>query len=797
MEYPLPHTPQNEDVYAKKSKMTSRESILLILLFLLILGAVGLYSARIFIQQNQESEQVNLPQYLPDNKETVTSNNNFAQDPESFLVAQENMKQFKDADTVRAFLEKNMNEGYIARSYGSTGMNLLMDSSESMGMSAPMAQKVANGYGGGVSSEYSPTNIQVQGVDEADIVKTDGSYIYTLSRGKGLISVVQADQGDKHLELLASIPVDGTPQDLFVDNNRLIVFGTDTNFYTQPLYKTFIRGGSYTFVDVYDITQKSKPLLVRNLKFEGNYVDARLIGDNVYFVVNSYGFTYFEDEPLLPRVLDQDKVLPQDISSLYYFDIPYDNFNVTTVAGFNILDTNSTVNREHFLLDGTENIYVSPTYLYLAHTKYLDQQIILFAAKKEFLYDRLPQRDKQYIQEIEGISSHILSYREKLQKIERIYDRYILTLSEDESKVLDKRVNGYVEDFYKTHINEIEQTVIQRIALDNSSLRYDGSGKVPGYILNQFSMDEYNGYFRIATTQGRNIPWFLQNSTDFKDIKVSNNLYILDNNLSIAGMVEHIAPGEQIYSTRFMQDRVYMVTFKQVDPFFVIDTSNPVEPKILGKLKLPGYSEYLHPYNKDYIIGFGRDTTTDKDGIVRQEGLKLSLFDVRDVTQPREVHSEVLGGRGSSSVALADHKAFLFSKDKNLLVVPVTLREVSPDGIWGDISFQGAVVYNVNEQGFKLRGKINHEKAQKITESENTGVNFAPGEPYYWIDRSIQRSLYIGDILYTIADDGIQSNSIDNLSFRSYVQLFDVNTPDKRPTPIPLGQPEILDRVVY
>ena len=143
-------------------------------------------------------------------------------------------------------------------------------------------------------------------------------------------------------------------------------------------------------------------------------------------------------------------------------------------------------------------------------------------------------------------------------------------------------------------------TSIYRFKLEDGSLTYTGKGEVPGSILNQFSMDEYNNYFRIATTQGES--WRTDEYTS------RNNLYILDSDLKIAGKIEDIAPGERIYSVRFTGNRAYMVTFKNVDPFFVLDLSDPHQPEILGALKIPGYSDYLHPYDENHVIGFGKDT---------------------------------------------------------------------------------------------------------------------------------------------------------------------------------------------
>ncbi|MDI6884716.1 MAG: beta-propeller domain-containing protein, partial [Hadesarchaea archaeon] len=167
---------------------------------------------------------------------------------------------------------------------------------------------------------------------------------------------------------------------------------------------------------------------------------------------------------------------------------------------------------------------------------------------------------------------------------------------------------------------ETETTIIHKISIANGTIEYKSQGEVPGQVLNQFSMDEYQGYFRIATTTG----WMGQ-----------NNVYVLDGNLDIVGRLEGLAPGESIYSARFIGSRAYLVTFKKVDPLFVIDLEDPKNPRALGELKIPGYSDYLHPYDETHLIGVGKDTV-DMGSFAWYQGIKIALFDVSDPENPRE-----------------------------------------------------------------------------------------------------------------------------------------------------------------
>ena len=277
-------------------------------------------------------------------------------------------------------------------------------------------------------------------------------------------------------------------------------------------------------------------------------------------------------------------------------------------------------------------------------------------------------------------------------------------------------------------------------------------------------MDEADDHFRIATTRG---------SVWDSEVPSTNNLYILDQSLNTVGSLEDMAPGETIYSTRFIGDRGYMVTFKKIDPLFVFDLSNPESPQILGQLKIPGYSTYLHPYDETHILGFGKDAEdgSEEEIAVRDldfawyQGMKVALFDITDVTNPEQLFSVGIGDRGTESELLYDHKALLFSAAKNLLAFPVSVAEV-PEGssadTYGDTVFQGAYIYNLNlEDGFTLKGTVTH---YEDTESQSYW-------DYYDYTREIQRIIYIGDTLYTISDGFIKALDLETLEERASLEL--------------------------
>ena len=297
-----------------------------------------------------------------------------------------------------------------------------------------------------------------------------------------------------------------------------------------------------------------------------------------------------------------------------------------------------------------------------------------------------------------------------------------------------------------------------------------GVGEVNGKVLNQFSMDEFNGYFRIATTTGQ---W---GETSL------NHVFILNEDLEIVGKVEDLAEGEKIFSARFMGNRCYLVTFESIDPLFVIDLSDVENPEVLGYLKIPGFSDYLHPYDENHIIGIGKDVNAsiDADKIhsshaiyyTAVQGVKVSLFDVSDVENPIEVDNWIVGERGSESEASTDHKSVLFDKEKGILVLPVSVAELMPSNYNSDYQrpqtvWEGAYVLDISLDGISERGRITHNDEVASEDEYNL---------FSW-ENKIRRSLYMGDVLYTISGAKIKANNLVDLG---EINMVDLSVGDNR-----------------
>lgn len=699
------------------------------------------------------------------------------------LAAQSKIQKFSGIDELADFLESNQDssQNYAGISRRMAGEDMIF--SENIDVVSPMSAEATMAQGLAEKSaapDYSETNVQVAGVDEADIIKSDGKYIYALVKNN--VFIIEAYPAE-NAKILSKIEFKDRPQDIYINGNSLVVFGEENNIWEK--YDIIVRRGPYSFFKVFDIKDKKNPQQVRDLDIEGSYFNSRMIDDYVYFAVTNYNYYYMDDAPVLPRVFAEGEALDNScdkdgkcfMPDVYYFDMPYNNFNFSNVYAINIVNNNQKISGEAYLMNSGQNMYVSPENMYITYTKYINEQDIYMESARDIVWSRLSSKNQERINKIEQTENFILSKNEKKQKINYILERYIARGTRAEQEKLQKEIRAHAEAKYKDISKELEKTVIHKIAIKKGTLEYQGSGEVTGHVLNQFSMDEADGYLRIATTKNRTRnPWFFEDTVSrvgtapAEDRKIAsppireeresyNNMYVLDKNLKVVGALEDLAKGERIYSVRFMQGRAYMVTFEQTDPLFVIDLSNPKNPKVLGKLKIPGFSNYLHPYDDDTLIGIGKDTSITEFGSVKTKGIKISLFDVSDVSSPKEKASYVIGEEGSNSIALNDHKAFLFAKDKNLLVLPVSINETY--GIYGRSSyprpsFSGAAVFNITKDSINLQGKIDHSDNGKAS-----GRDYWHGYNYY--DNTVKRSLYIDNVLYTFSNNYIKMNKLDNL----------------------------------
>jgi inhibitor of cysteine peptidase len=559
-------------------------------------------------------------------------------------------------------------------------------------MESKSSEDSAAGESSKSESNFSETNNQVQGVDEGDIVKTDGSFIYQLTDRRLLITEANPVKEMKVVSS-TSFKENMQPHHLFLQKDKLLVIGNSwspAHFQgdkQESIASTMPVDGT-TVALLYDISDKAKPSLLRHVELEGQYVTSRKIDSTVYLISNLYPNYWMLEQggnpDLRPRVKDSltgDETTPLPIEDIKYFP-QSQSPNYTLLTAMNMDDPKASLNVQSYLGSG-DKVYMSKKNLYVA-------------------------------------------------------------------------VEKYNEDAMKSSTSS--NTEIYKFSVSDGKIEYASSGHVEGRALNQFSMDEHKGYFRIATTKGA-----VWNS----DSPSSNALYILDENMKNVGEVTNLARGEQIYSVRFMGDKAYMVTFKQVDPLFVIDTADPKAPKVLGELKIPGFSTYLHPIDEHHLIGFGFDTKVVDDDkaaneeprIVRQ-GMKVSLFDITDFQHPKETDTEIIGGAGTHSYLLDDHKALLHEPSRNLYGFPISVYHEKEEGRHElDFDYQGALLYEITpEKGIVLKSQLKEEENKS--------------KEYYeqWEDQ-IQRLLYIDNQLYTVSHKRVTAYSLDDFKKENEIDL--------------------------
>lgn len=548
---------------------------------------------------------------------------------------------------------------------------------------------------GGIESTdgYSTTNIQVDNVDEADVIKTDGKYTYYINKSKLYILdtyppeqmniVYEYDFSNEKLY----------PLELFLYEDRIALILSDAQYYNSV--NRYVRNSNISVVKTYNISNPEKPILERTFKLDYPYLTSRMIDNHLYIVASAriYG------DKSMPNYLDSaigDLKKDIDYKDLFLMrgnaGDEYTQINV--VAALPIDNPYSKAQVKAFLGGGGETVYVSTEHIYIVETK-----------------------------------SNAIT--------ETSMGKFINSLIDEDYRGMDFLEYG---------------TSIYRVKIQDGDIGDFDSAFVPGVVHNQFSMDEYDGYFRITTQKGR---WSF----------ASSNVYVLDPDMNVCGSLEGLAPEESIYASRFMGDRLYLVTFKAVDPLFVISLKDPRNPTVLGELKIPGYSEYLHPLDENHIIGFGKDTAGGDESFSYYQGLKMAIFDVSDVKNPKEKFVEIIGDRGTESELLSNHKALMYMKNLELMAFPVTLYERKKEGSdfdYGEFTYQGAYVYNVNSiEGFKLRGKITHLDS------------FDDIEDWYSYENAsfINRIIYANSSLYTFSGDKVKATKYSDMKEISEIDL--------------------------
>ena len=606
---------------------------------------------------------------------------------------------FDSSGDLLSYFKQQASARYSSRGAGFFGL-----------LGAPTAAEDAQGSSneGAGDDNYSTTNVQEVGVDESDVFKSDGAYFY-VARDASLriVDAVPADGIGEVGRLDLTARVDA----LYLVDSTVITLGTQYGGYDGDVPEILIwppyYGGSEVVISQIDVSDPASPTLVKEVTLDGSAVSSRLVNGRLIVVLTVAPQLPANPTPLNISTMTLDDVMPKMRSGNEAAEaVPWnrwlrpaspDGYNMTTVMTLDAADVENVI-ESVAVLANAGTIYASPDALYLTDAEY--------------------DPDDNY-REVTAIHK--------------------LTFGED------------------------------------GAARYTASGAIPGRLLNQFSLGEYDGYLRAAT-HVNNFGAFPMGMGG-ADIAVAvsggapstvtvadataqviatqpyNAVYVLGENgaqLEVVGLVDGLAPGEQIHSARFMGERGFLVTFVKVDPLFALDLSDPTNPEVVGELKIPGYSDYLHPLGDDHLIGVGNSVVPASFGGVWWNKLQLSLFDVSDLTNPTLVQQLEVGGFRSWADARDTHKAFtLVERDgQTLLALPSHLTPVdTPVEVWANPEFEGVLCFSVDAAtGFTELGRIS---------------SVVGDSPYGWW-MTWQRAAFIGDALYAITADGVRAAAISD-----------------------------------
>ena len=623
----------------------------------------------------------------------------------------------------------------------------MSEDSAAMPVAAMPTAEVKTGSG---ELDYSTTNVQVKNVDEPDYLKNDSKYVYTVSRNTlSIIDVYPAESARVILKIALDIESQHIHH-MFLNGDRLVIFyNGQSDEEIIPQYD-FVPRRSYSPVThalIMDVSDKENPKILKDYSIDGHYSDARMIGDYAYFVTNSnVDYQY----PKFPVIMERS--IPIMTPDAFYFDNIEQLSNFNTLTVINIFD--ETINSETFLMGHTGTFYVSEDNFYLTYQQNMPFGFYENSAQNRFFDVIVPLLPRNIQDEIKSIQNDsTISTSTQWIKISEIMQETYNSMDKDSKEDLFEKIREALNEYDVKMQEDARKTIIHKISIDESKIEYVAKGSVPGRLLNQFSMDQDGDRFRIATTT--------EYYTQYQGTVRANAVYVLNEQLDIVGGLDQIAPDESIFSSRFIGDRLYLVTFQQIDPFFVIDLSTDT-PKILGELKIPGFSNYLHPFDEDHIIGIGRDTKEIGDNRVQQLGVKIALFNVADVSNPKVSDDIAIGDRSTSSEALYNHKAFFFDKTRGILSIPISGDVGNLEGLSSskmttpdNNRWNGFYVFNLsNIDGFDLKGTVTHSDDS----SRYYGMNNA-------------RTFYINDILYTVSEDRLKMNSFDNLEEINSIKL--------------------------
>ena len=569
----------------------------------------------------------------------------------------------------------------------------------------------------------SDTNTQVNGVDEADFVETDGRYLYVAHNGQ--LSIVGTD-----LTVASQASLSGNVVGEFLAGDRLTVITQTGSDWYGPMVRMACMPWQWnpqTTVTVYDVTDRTAPTVVTQTLFDGGFQDARAV-DGVVYVVLQRGLNLpapqYTDTPVVPDTVEP--VDGQVLSKMAYWG----------------WDSTVTANRTYETWDeyvarvGDQIVDLSLPHAYSVDAEGNTVDLGLVAGAEDIV--RPHTGDAQSVLTLVSVDSANTASGSAFA------DSVGAVVSGGGNTIYMNHDAMYVgtTEYQYSDSGSSNDTRIDRFTIDGTNVAWQASGVVSGTLINQFAMDEQGGYLHVATHTTES-----HYADDIWSTRNDNGVYVLDtvgDTLDVTGSLTGLAPGEQLYAARFVGDKAYLVTFVQTDPLFAIDLSDPAAPTLLGELVIPGFSNYLQPVGDGLLVGIGQE----REAGSWNTHVHATLFDVTDGSNPTQIIRQYLTDdtQWSWSDAQFDHHALLYSAEDGLLVVPVYGSGYDAD-----------------------TGTYRSEQLLKVMRVTSTGLE-AIGDIH--TDQSVFRTVRIGDVLYAISDSAVTAYSVTDLT-----QIGSTNAP--------------------
>jgi inhibitor of cysteine peptidase len=542
-------------------------------------------------------------------------------------------------------------------------------------------------------SHISSTNVQVSGVDQGDLVKTDGRFIYVIRNRvdstPAQLMIFDAEDPNS-LPLVSKINIEGDPQELLLLGDTVVLVSQDDDVRVVTL----------------DITDRASPILQGSSAIPGTFRESRLIDGVVQVFVN------------LPS--NHYAVSPESICA----DGTEICFVETRQQLLDRILGDESLRQAPAITDFDSDSNISSTSSLQPHIQLIGSNSLLVGA----IFDG-PSR-----------SGLVLGSA----------DRATVYVSGQNVVVFGDAASTAFTPWSSSWMGPSVSTLVHQFQLGDDGLAWVAQGEIDGHLLNSFSVGDHDGYFYAAIGRADQ----------------SNEVVVLQqegNQLAVIGQTEPLAQGERIYSARFVEDRAYVVTFRQIDPLFVIDLSNPEDPVVTGELKMPGYSQYLHPMGDTHLIGVGRET----NDWGRVLGMEVSLFDVSDPTNPIVDDKLPLGGVASplayGRTNLSDHRAFSYFDSHQILALPISVEA------WRSQGESSVLLLRIDpESGISEVGKIEFD------------------------DSRVLRTFRIGDVIYSLSDTEIQAHDLNDPSTPLIRRsLIDSETSSQPTEPDPTNDPTV------